>query len=213
MHSVTAMRGFYLYTRTDDKLFNIAQLHAKTKVRHTVSSSRNFCLTTKQPILVCISTVTHLQLEICWPVCPRLQRVLANHQPKEDKAYGSRFRYAPSLHHRWATPGGLLVVVLALTPILDLRFPVLSVNLDSKLNNTIGKAVGTWPLKLNSRVWNNRKLTEKPKYMYRFARLAFSVPSSTTVRQGPPTESRKKDSTVSTYGVLDVYCTSTGRTG
>ena len=48
---------------------------------------------------------------------------------------------------------------------------------------------------------------------YGFTRLAFSVPPSRAVRHGPPTEGRKSDPTASTYGVLDVYYTPTGRTG
>ena len=40
------------------------------------------------------------------PICPRLQIVRVNHQLKEDKGYGPRFRHAPSQYHRWANPGG-----------------------------------------------------------------------------------------------------------
>ena len=55
----------------------------------------------------CISLCkTNPPTETGRPICPRLQRVRPNHQPKEDKGYGPRFRCVPSHRHQWATPGG-----------------------------------------------------------------------------------------------------------
>ena len=110
--------------------------HPRTSVRRRRSPCSPLC---NSP------TETH------WPVCPCLQRVRANHQPKENKGFSPRFLYAPVIT--------IDVQPLEVVPTFTYLGSTVSssVNLDSELNCKIGKALGTIT-KLNS--WNNSKLTE-----------------------------------------------------
>ena len=122
--------GVYLHTRTDGKLFNIARLRAKTKVRRILIRELLFA----DDVALVFHSVAHLQ------------------------------RLVDRFAHACIEEFGL-TISLKKTKVMaqdsDVP-PVITVNLDSELNSRIGKAAGTMA-KLNSRVWNNSKLTENTK--------------------------------------------------
>ena len=73
------------------------------------------------------------------PICTRLQRVRANHQPKGDKGYGPRFRCATVI----TINGQLLEVVPTFTCLGSTVSS--SVNIDSELNSRIARPRVKWP--------------------------------------------------------------------
>ena len=144
--------GVYLHTRTDGKLFNIARLRTKTKVRRILIRELLFA----DDAALVSHSVIHLQ-RLVDRFAHACKKFRANQQPKEDKGYMAQDSDVPPVI---AINGQPLEVVPTFTYLGSTVSS--SVNLDSELNSRIGKAAGTMA-KLNSRVWNNSKLTENTK--------------------------------------------------
>ena len=87
--------GVHLHTRSDSKLFNLAWLRAKTKVRTVLIRELHFAddpaLTThkEEELQQLISQFSHT----CKEFCP-------DHQHQEDRSHGSGHSIAP-FHHYW----------------------------------------------------------------------------------------------------------------
>ena len=151
----------YFHTRTDGKLFNIARLRAKTKVRR--SSSANFCSPTVTHLQRLVDRFAHACKEFGLTICLKKTKVMAQDSdvPPVITINGQPLEMVPTFTYLGSTVSS-------------------SVNLDSELNSRIGKAAGTIA-KLNSKVWNKCKLTENTKLrVYQACVLSSLLYSSET---------------------------------
>ena len=130
----TTTEGIYMRSRSDDRLFNLAGLKAKTKVHEALIRDMLFADDAT------VATHTQQQLQ---SLVTGLQGLQADHQPEEDERPGTehdavhQFTYLSS-------------------SITD------NLSLDTEIDKTIWKAVTTLT-RLMTRVWIDPKLTVKIK--------------------------------------------------
>ena len=142
--------GIHLHTRSDGKLFNLARLRAKTKVRTVLIRELLFAddaaLTThkEEELQQLISQFSHTSKEF------------ADHQHQEDRSHGSGRSIAPSI-----TIDNQVLEVADHFTYLGL---IISSNLlvDSEINKRIAKAASVMA-RLRKRVWSNNQLTSNTK--------------------------------------------------
>ena len=143
--------GIYLYTRSDGKLFNIARLRAKSKVKLILIRELLFA----DDAAIVSHSVAHLQrlVDRFAYACKEFGLTISL---KKTKVMAQNSDTPPVI-----TIGGQPLEVVPTFTYLGSTVSN-SVNLDFELNSRIGKAAGTMA-KLNDRVWKNNKLTMRTK--------------------------------------------------
>ncbi|XP_067895355.1 uncharacterized protein [Heterodontus francisci] len=91
--------GIFLHTRSGGRLFNLACLRAKTKVRKVLIRELRFADDAALTSHTEVSAESHRQ------VCCCLQRIWPNHQPQENKHHGTG-RQKCSIHQYWRPRSG-----------------------------------------------------------------------------------------------------------
>ncbi|KAL0173433.1 hypothetical protein M9458_029401, partial [Cirrhinus mrigala] len=164
--------GVYIYTRADGKLFNIARLHAKTKVTeiliHDMLFANDAALTTHtedglQQLVNCFSYA-----------CKKFGLTISL---KKTKVMAQKKDSPPTI----AIDGYNLECVENFTYLGSIIINSLSI--DMEINGRIAKAA-TVMARLNQRVWNNTKPTVKTKLPFYkacvFSTLLYSSETWTT---------------------------------
>ena len=190
-------KGIHLHTRSDGKLFNLARLRAKTKVRPVLIREMLFAddaalsSHTKEALQQLMDRFSHACKEFGLTISIKKTNVMGQDVP---------------------SPPAVTIdnVVLDVTNHFTYLGSTITSNLSlhAEINKRIAKAAAVMA-QLSKRVWGNNQLTLNTKS----TRHAFLAACCMAVNLGQHTPDKRTDWRASTFAVCNEFSTSSGRTG
>ena len=190
-----SMEGVHLHTRSDGKLFNLARLRAKTKVRTVLKREMLFAddaalsSHTEEDLQRLMDRFSHACREFRLTISIKKTNVMGQDVPSPPAIRIDNEELAVTDHFTYL--GSTITSNLSL---------------DTELDKRTVKAAAVMA-QLSKRVWTNKQLTLNTKLK------VYSVAYCTAVNPGQHSPDKRNVWKASTFAVYDEFSASSGRTG